>query len=101
MTKCKLGWLWSRYFVARDALENGEMSWTERRNAQRELRGTRARLVVNYSSLVKYVAGRITTRADCSVELEDMLLYGVFGPLVDVGTYDPAAKPSWSRMRSR
>ena len=89
MTGRTLGWLWSRYFVARDALENGEMSWADRRNAERELRGIRDRLVVNYSPLVKYVAGRVLARAVCSVELEDVLSWGVFGLLEAVETYDP------------
>jgi RNA polymerase sigma factor FliA len=34
----------------------------ERRMAERELKGLRDRLVVNYSPLVKYAAGRVCAR---------------------------------------
>jgi RNA polymerase sigma factor FliA len=74
---------------ARDALEGGEMPWADRRNAERELRVLRERLVVNYSPLVKYVAGRVSARAICPVEPDEVLSWGIFGLLEAVETYDP------------
>jgi RNA polymerase sigma factor for flagellar operon FliA len=74
---------------ARGALEEGEMPWADRRNAERELRVLRDRLVVNYSPLVKYVAGRVSARAICPVEPDEVLSWGVFGLLEAVETYDP------------
>ena len=73
----------------RDALEEGEMPWVDRRNAERELRVLRERLVVNYSPLVKYVARRVSARAICPVEPDEVLSWGVFGLLEAVETYDP------------
>lgn len=89
MTRRTLGWLWSRYFKARDTLEGGEMPWADRRNAERELRVLRERLVVHYSPLVKYAAGRVSARAICPVETDEVLSWGVFGLLEAVETYDP------------
>lgn len=89
MTRRTLGWLWSRYFEARDALEGGEIPWADRRNAERELRVLRERLVVHYSPLVKYAAGRVSARAICPVETDEVLSWGVFGLLEAVETYDP------------
>jgi RNA polymerase sigma factor FliA len=89
VTRRTLGWLWSRYFEARDALEGGEMPWADRRNAERELRVLRERLVVHYSPLVKYAAGRVSARAICPVETDEVLSWGVFGLLEAVETYDP------------
>ena len=77
---------------ARDALEGGEIPWADRRNAERELRVLRERLVVNYSPLVKYVACRVSACAICPVELEDVLSWGIFGLLEAVETYDPARR---------
>jgi len=84
--------LWSRYFEARGALEDGKMPWADRRNAERELRVLKDRLVVNYSPLVKYVAGRVSARAICPVEPDELLSWGVFGLLEAVETYDPGRR---------
>ena len=92
MTRRTLGWLWSRYLDARHALENGGVPAAERRDAERELRKLRDRLVVNYSPLVKYVACRVSARAICPVEFEDVLSWGVFGLLEAVETYDPGRR---------
>jgi len=66
------------------------MSAAERRRAERELRGLRDRLVVNYSPLVKYVAGRVLGRMTAApVEREEVLSWGVIGLLDAIETYDP------------
>src|SRR5215203_6989555 len=49
--------VWSHYLRVRKRLAEAEISGVERRMAEREARGLRDRLVVNYSPLVKYVAG--------------------------------------------
>jgi RNA polymerase sigma factor FliA len=89
VTRRTLGWLWSRYLEAREGLSGGGMSVTERRTAERELRGLRDRLVVNYSPLVKYVAGRLSARMSGPLDGEDVLSWGVIGLLDAIETYDP------------
>ncbi len=56
----------------------GAMDYDERRAAEREARGFRDRLVVNYSPLVKYVAGRVSARVTGPVEQEDVVSWGLF-----------------------
>jgi RNA polymerase sigma factor for flagellar operon FliA len=90
LTRRTLGWLWSRYLEARDALPLVPAS--ERPNAERELRSLRDRLVVNYAPLVKYVACRVSARAVVAVELEEVLSWGVFGLLEAVETFDPGRR---------
>lgn len=92
MTRRTLGWLWSRYLEARDGLKDGGMSTTERRTAERELKGLRDRLVVNYSPLVKYVAGRVSARTTGPLDGEDVLSWGIIGLLDAVETYDPGRR---------
>jgi RNA polymerase sigma factor FliA len=89
LTRRTLGWLWSRYFEVRGALQDAAMSVAQRRTAERELKGLRDRLIVNYSPLVRYVVGRISARMTGPVDREDILSCGVFGLLDAVETYDP------------
>ena len=101
MTRRTLGWLWSRYLEARDALDNGDISVTERRNAERELRDLRDRLVVNYSPLVRYVACRVSAHA-----IRDPSTSRTSSPGASSGCCKPSrpttrdAAPSTSRTRS-
>ena len=76
----------------RDALGDRALSVAKRRTAERELKGLRDRLVVNYSPLVKYVAGRISARMTGPVDREDVLSWGVLGLLDAVETYDPGRR---------
>ena len=92
MTRRTLGALWSRYFDARHRLSEGNMSSAERRLAEREARALRDRLVVNYSPLVKYVAGRISGRMPGPLDQEDVVSSGLFGLLNAVETYDPGRR---------
>jgi RNA polymerase sigma factor for flagellar operon FliA len=92
MTRRTLGALWSRYFDARHRLSEGNMSCAERRLAEREARALRDRLVVNYSPLVKYVAGRISGRMPGPLDQEDVVSSGLFGLLNAVETYDPGRR---------
>jgi RNA polymerase sigma factor FliA len=73
----------------RDALDDAAMSVSQRRATERELKGLRDRLIVNYSPLVRYVVSRISARMTGPVDREDILSWGVFGLLDAVETYDP------------
>ena len=79
MTRRTLRSLWSHYLQVRRRLAEGEMSGGERRMAEREARGLRDRLVVNYSPLVKYVAGRVSGRMAGAIDQEDVVASGLFG----------------------
>jgi RNA polymerase sigma factor for flagellar operon FliA len=50
----------------------------------------RNRLVMQYSPLVKYVAGRLRTRMPDSVEQDDLVSDGVFGLLDAIERFEPA-----------
>jgi RNA polymerase sigma factor FliA len=73
-------------------LAERNLSCVERRLAEREARGLRDRLVVNYSPLVKYVAGRISGRISGPLDQEDAISSGLFGLLSAVETYDPGRR---------
>src|SRR5215217_1849625 len=89
MTRRTLRSVWSHYLRVRKRLAEAEISGVERRMAEREARGLRDRLVVNYSPLVKYVAGRISGRMAGPLDQEDVVASGLFGLLNAVETYDP------------
>jgi RNA polymerase sigma factor for flagellar operon FliA len=92
VTRGTLGWLWARYLETRAGLNGGGMSVAERRTAERELKGLRDRLVVNYSPLVKYVAGRVSARMSGPLDGEDVLSWGIIGLLDAIETYDPGRR---------
>ena len=92
MTRRTLRSLWVHYFRIRKRLDEADMSGVERRSAEREARGLRDRLVVNYSPLVKYVAGRISGRVGGPLDQEDVVASGLFGLLKAVETYDPGRR---------
>ena len=92
MTRRTLRSLWVHYFRFRKRLDEADMSGVERRSAEREARGLRDRLVVNYSPLVKYVAGRISGRVGGPLDQEDVVASGLFGLLKAVETYDPGRR---------
>jgi RNA polymerase sigma factor FliA len=84
-----LGEFWSRYFQVRSRIASGGMSFMQLRSAEREARGLRDRLVVNYSPLVRYVAGRTAGRVAGPLDQEDLISSGLVGLLGAVETYDP------------
>jgi len=49
----------------------------------------RDRLVVNYSPLVKYAAGRVGARMTGALDQEDLMSWGVLGLLDAIETFDP------------
>jgi RNA polymerase sigma factor for flagellar operon FliA len=92
MTRRTLGELWSRYFRVRGRIAAGGMSCVQLRSAEREARGLRDRLVVNYSPLVRYVAGRTAGRVGGALDLEDLISSGLVGLLGAVETFDPGRR---------
>jgi len=62
--------LWERYKVADDT-------------------AARDQLILNYSPLVKYVAGRLASSLPQSVDTADLISYGIFGLIDAIEKYDP------------
>ena len=73
----------------RSRIAAGGMSCVQLRLAEREARGLRDRLVVNYSPLVRYVAGRTAGRVGGPLDQEDLISSGLVGLLAAVETFDP------------
>ncbi|HEX7169250.1 MAG TPA: FliA/WhiG family RNA polymerase sigma factor [Rubrobacter sp.] len=92
MTRRTIGALWSRYFQVRNRIAAGGLSCVKLRSAEREARGLRDRLVVNYSPLVRYVAGRVSGRLAGPLDQEDLISSGLVGLLGAVETYDPGRR---------
>ena len=61
----------------------------ERYDANRD-EDAREQLILNYSPLVKFVAGRVATRLPNSVENADLISYGIFGLIDAIEKYDLA-----------
>jgi RNA polymerase sigma factor FliA len=60
--------------------------WTEyKADSRRELRD---QLIVHYSPLVKYVAGRVATGLPQSVDQADLVSYGIFGLIDAIEKFD-------------
>ena len=87
-----IGRLWARYLEVREALRDGRDPGGRLEVTEREARGLRDRLVVNYSPLVKYVAGRVSARMSGYVDQEDAVSWGILGLLDAVESYDPARR---------
>lgn len=49
----------------------------------------REQLIVEYSSLVKYVAGRVAIGLPPNVEFDDLVSYGIFGLMDAIDKFDP------------
>ncbi len=52
-------------------------------------RDVRDRLIVHYSPLVKYVAGRVAVGLPRSIEQADLVAYGIFGLIDAITKFDP------------
>src|SRR5213075_435143 len=50
----------------------------------------RDRLIVHYSPLVKYVAGRVSVGLPQNIEQADLVSYGIFGLIDAIEKFDPA-----------
>jgi len=52
--------------------------------------GARDSLILNFSPLVKYVAGRVAVGLPSNVEQSDLISYGIFGLIDAIEKYEPA-----------
>jgi RNA polymerase sigma factor for flagellar operon FliA len=52
-------------------------------------RAARDRLIVHYSPLVKYVAGRVSVGLPQSIDQSDLVSYGIFGLIDAIEKFDP------------
>jgi RNA polymerase sigma factor for flagellar operon FliA len=50
---------------------------------------SRDALILNYSPLVKYVAGRVAVGLPANIEQADLISYGIFGLIDAIDKYDP------------
>jgi RNA polymerase sigma factor for flagellar operon FliA len=50
---------------------------------------SRDKLIVHYSPLVKYVAGRVSTGLPANIEQADLVSYGIFGLIDAITKYEP------------
>lgn len=70
-----------------DALEELARAWEGyKRNGSPEARDA---LILHYSPLVKYVAGRVATGLPANIEQADLISYGIFGLIDAIDKYDP------------
>jgi RNA polymerase sigma factor FliA len=53
-------------------------------------RDTRERLILHYSPLVKFVAGRVAAGLPQNIEQSDLVSYGIFGLIDAIDKFDPA-----------
>jgi RNA polymerase sigma factor for flagellar operon FliA len=73
---------------ADDAVRTLWRRWVaERAPADRE------RLILRYAPLVKYVAGRLSVGISTTVDLGDLISYGIFGLIDAIERYDPERGP--------
>jgi RNA polymerase sigma factor FliA len=61
--------------------------WQEYKGARSS--EARDRLIVHYSPLVKYVAGRVATGLPANIEQADLVSYGIFGLIDAIEKFDP------------
>lgn len=90
MKEQTLGRLWKQYLSVRAelyALESEERE-SPKYVLQRRAERLRDRLVINYSPLAKYAAGRVYARSGGAARQEDLYSWGVVGLLDAIETYD-------------
>ena len=64
-----------------------EKLWSEYKSSG--AREARDRLIVHYSPLVKYVAGRVSVGLPQNIEQADLVSYGIFGLIDAIDKFDP------------
>jgi len=64
-----------------------EELWTEYKSVPE--RPTRDRLILHYSPIVKYVAGRVLSRLPDSIDGADLVSYGILGLIDAIEKFDP------------
>jgi RNA polymerase sigma factor for flagellar operon FliA len=73
--------------LSADARTDVERLWQSYKAASD--RDVRDRLILHYSPLVKYVAGRVAIGLPQSVEQSDLVSYGIFGLIDAIDKFDP------------
>ncbi len=68
--------------------ESIEQLWEEYKQTRSPQ--ARERLIVHYSPLVKYVAGRVATGLPSNIEQADLVSYGIFGLIDAIDKFDPS-----------
>ena len=68
------------------AKDTVEAAWTEYKDSGSS--EARDRLILNYSPLVKYVAGRVGVGLPANIEQADLISYGIFGLIDAIDKYD-------------
>jgi RNA polymerase sigma factor for flagellar operon FliA len=63
-----------------------EAAWTEYKESDSS--EARDKLILNYSPLVKYVAGRVAVGLPANIEQADLISYGIFGLIDAIDKYD-------------
>jgi len=71
----------------RKADDVADALWVEFKETQSA--SHREQLIIHYSPLVKYVAGRVSAGLPPSVEFADLVSYGVFGLMDAIDKFDP------------
>jgi RNA polymerase sigma factor FliA len=64
--------------------------WAEYKSSSS--RDARDQLILHYSPLVKYVAGRVSVGLPQNIEQSDLVSYGIFGLIDAIEKFDPARK---------
>ena len=65
-----------------------QRSWTDYKSDQTP--SARDTLILHYSPLVKYVAGRVAVGLPNNIEQSDLISYGIFGLIDAIEKYEPA-----------
>jgi RNA polymerase sigma factor for flagellar operon FliA len=73
--------------VENDDLSVIESLWADYKATQS--RDARDKLIVHYSPLVKYVAGRVSVGLPQNIEQADLVSYGIFGLIDAIDKFDP------------
>jgi RNA polymerase sigma factor for flagellar operon FliA len=74
--------------LAADAAADVERLWSSYKEGS--TREVRDQLILHYSPLVKYVAGRVAVGLPHNVEQADLVSYGIFGLIDAIDKFDPA-----------
>ena len=64
-----------------------EQIWADYKSSA--TREARDRLIVHYSPLVKYMAGRVSVGLPQNIEQADLVSYGIFGLIDAIEKFDP------------
>jgi len=70
------------------ALDEVSQAWVDYKASA--VAEARDRLILHYSPLVKYVAGRVAVGLPANIEQSDLISYGIFGLIDAIDKYEPA-----------